>query len=228
MPSFEAEMADAHETEPAPPTPQPSFTPSEITKLLEQSNANKTSGNTLYKTSHHHAAIDAYTLSLSLLPPSHPREASILHANLAACYLALNEYPAAVEAASEALKSRPGWSKPLLRRARGREGIGGWAALEKALEDYTLLCEGKGEGGVDLETPLPSAEVKSVEAGRDRVRRAAEEAKQREVEDMVGKLKDLGNGLLRPFGLSTDNFNMVKDAKSGGYSVQYNQGEGGS
>jgi hypothetical protein len=41
---------------------------------------------------------------------------------------------------------------------------------------------------------------------------------------MLNLCWQLGNGLLKTFGLSTDNFSMVKDEKTGGYSVNFSPG----
>ena len=104
--------------------------------------------------------------------------------------------------------------KALTRRAKAQTEIGGWAALQGAEEDYKQLL-GMGE--------LQAMDRRSVERTLRELGPRLEEAKGKEMGDMMGKLKELGNGILKPFGLSTDNFQFVKDEKSGGYSVNFNQ-----
>ncbi|MCJ1362566.1 hypothetical protein MMC16_001670 [Acarospora aff. strigata] len=71
---------------------------------------------------------------------------------------------------------------------------------------------------------LPPQDKRIVQKALQTLPPRLEQAKQKEMGEMMGKLKELGNGILKPFGLSTDSFNMVKDEKTGGYSMSINQG----
>ncbi|KAI9660266.1 MAG: hypothetical protein M1831_003574 [Alyxoria varia] len=139
--------------------------------------------------------------------------------------------------------------KALMRRAKGRQEMGGWAHLQGAEEGEPALCRLSTLGaafwgvlkgwmflGLSLTqhgysdykelTTIPTLsplDHKTVQRARVALPSRIEAAKQREMGDMMGKLKDLGNGILKPFGLSTNNFQFTKDENSGGYSMQFNQ-----
>lgn len=105
--------------------------------------------------------------------------------------------------------------KALLRRGRARIELGGWSNLAGAEEDYKELA---------AMSILSSGDRKLVQRQLQLLPPKVKEAQEVEMADMMGKLKSLGNGILKPFGLSTDNFQMTKDATTGGYSMNFNQG----
>jgi tetratricopeptide (TPR) repeat protein len=107
-------------------------------------------------------------------------------------------------------------TKALLRRAKARQQVGGWSSLQGALEDYQALTKPPHQ--------LSSLDRKAVQAALRELPSRLDEAKNSELADMMGKLKQLGNGILKPFGMSTDNFQFTKDEASGGYSMNFNQG----
>ncbi|OAA33591.1 Elongated TPR repeat-containing domain protein [Moelleriella libera RCEF 2490] len=125
------------------------------------------------------------------------------------------EEAAAAAAAKRAADIQRIRVKALLRRARARSEAGGWQNLAGAEEDYKMLKEMPGVGAADMKT------VRSQLATLPPRTKAAQE---KEMSEMWGKLKTLGDGILKPFGLSTDNFQMVKDEKSGGYSMNFTSG----
>ncbi|KAK2624536.1 hypothetical protein QTJ16_006486 [Diplocarpon rosae] len=105
--------------------------------------------------------------------------------------------------------------KALMRRARARSELGGWSSLQGAEEDYKMLS---------TMTNLTAADRKVVQRQLVQLPPRTKAAQEKEMGEMMGKLKELGNGILKPFGLSTDNFQMQKDPKSGGYSMNFTQG----
>ncbi|KAI0466010.1 hypothetical protein F4859DRAFT_519498 [Xylaria cf. heliscus] len=105
-------------------------------------------------------------------------------------------------------------AKALMRRARARSELGGWSNLSGAEEDYKILA---------VMTNLSGADEKIIRTQLRLLPPRVKAAQEKEMSEMWGKLKDLGNGILKPFGLSTDNFQMTKDEKTGGYSMNFNQ-----
>lgn len=106
-------------------------------------------------------------------------------------------------------------TKALMRRAKAKTELAGWGNLQGAEDDYKALSQ---------MSNLPPQDMKIVQAALKSLPPRINAAKDQEMGDMMSKLKDLGNGILKPFGLSTDNFNMIKDEKTGGYSMNFDQG----
>lgn len=112
--------------------------------------------------------------------------------------------------------------KMLMRRAKGKTEQGGWASLQGAEEDYKILLS------PTMAPALSPTDNRSVMENARALAPKLNEAKDKEMAEMMGKLKGLGNSILKPFGLSTENFQFQQDPKTGGYSMNFNQNPGGS
>ncbi|EPQ29698.1 uncharacterized protein PFL1_02918 [Pseudozyma flocculosa PF-1] len=148
-------------------------------------------------------------------PADEPQEIKTLratiNANLSLCYLKLHQHAQAVDAATQALISQPLYVKALHRRSLANIQIDTLASLSSALEDQKLLLTLP-----DLPASTRPSIQKSIADLEPRVGELAEKEKQ----EMLTKLKGIGNSLLGTFGLSTDNFQFVKQ-DNGGYSMNF-------
>ncbi|GAA6063969.1 hypothetical protein JCM10212_004779 [Sporobolomyces blumeae] len=137
----------------------------------------------------------------------------ILFANVAACLLKLNRWKDAAKACDDALIDKPQFLKAIYRRAMAYESIGSWSALSSALDDYNTLS------ALPDVTPEIARQAKLAQA---RLPKAIEVQQQKEKDEVLSKLKDLGNTVLGKFGFSLDNFKMTEQP-GGGYSMNFQQ-----
>ncbi|GIZ41329.1 hypothetical protein CKM354_000463600 [Cercospora kikuchii] len=110
--------------------------------------------------------------------------------------------------------------KLLLRRAKAKTELAGWANLQAADEDYRILLS------PTMQPCLSPTDSRFVKEAVRALAPKLNEAKEKEMGEMVDKLKGLGNSVLGMFGMSTDNFQFVKDEKTGGYSMNFQQNPG--
>nr|OQO25351.1 hypothetical protein B0A51_09924 [Rachicladosporium sp. CCFEE 5018] len=107
-------------------------------------------------------------------------------------------------------------TKLLLRRSTASTQLATWSSLQSASEDLSLLLS------PSLRPSLSPTDDRSVVTKLRELGPRLDDAKTREMAEMMGKLKGLGNSLLKPFGLSTSNFQFVK-GEGGGYSMNFEQ-----
>ncbi|KAJ8294678.1 Tetratricopeptide repeat protein 1 [Rhodotorula toruloides] len=206
-----------------------------IRDLLERATSLKAKGNTEFGQGRWQPALETYREAIAELPPAPPKPASpslkgkekaieddgqteqkeeetagtageqdevrelraMLSANVAACLLKLERYKEAVTACDSALEEKPDYAKALHRRALANEAIGSWSSLEASLADFNKLAT------LPDVSPLLADQSKAAQRRLPEKIRAEQD---KEKDEVIGKLKDLGNTLLGKFGLSTDNF----------------------
>lgn len=167
----------------------------------------KLSANDLFKEGKHKEAAVKYTLALRTCPLKYDHDRAILYSNRAAAKIKMDLKKEAVEDCSKAIELNPTYVKALLRRAQAQESL---EKLDEAFEDYKKILE------ID---PSHKEAIAAVQRLPYEIQQRNEKLKT----EMLSKLKDLGNMILRPFNLSTDNFELKQDPNSGGYSVNFKQ-----
>ena len=193
-------------TEKSVDEPEP-YSESELETIRDKVFALKAEGNAFYRDKDFYKAMGIYTDGIELCRNQFDEERSILYSNRAACHLTKEEYVEAEEDCTAAIALNENYLKAILRRAHAREKLD---KLSPALEDYQKV--------VELD-PRNATAIPAVLRLPDQIKEQQEKMK----EECISKLKDLGNLVLKPFGLSTDNFKMIQDPNTGGYNIQFSQ-----
>ncbi|KAM3178350.1 hypothetical protein ACTXT7_002743 [Hymenolepis weldensis] len=184
-----------------------SLTDEELEKRKLKAIELKEEGNAKFKEGHYAESRTLYTDALNMCPLKFAEERAKMFSNRALCQSHLGYPETALADCDEAIKLIPNYIRCLLRRADLRENA---ERLTEALEDYQQV----------LKLDPSNAKARASCAILPEKITAQQEKMKAE---MMTQLKQLGNLVLKPFGLSTDNFKLTQDPNSGGYSVSFQQ-----
>ncbi|KAI3754534.1 hypothetical protein L1987_54319 [Smallanthus sonchifolius] len=176
-------------------------------KVLAQMNETKVEGNKLFGDGLYEEALLKYDYAIQLAPEmsSSSEIRSICHNNRATCFFKLGKYEDTVKECTKALELNPSYMKALIRRGEAHEKLENY---DEAITDMKKILE---------------LDPSSYQSKRTIVRLEplANEKREKMKEEMLGKLKDMGNTILGRFGMSVDNFKAVKDPNTGSYSISF-------
>ncbi|NXM91850.1 TTC1 protein, partial [Oenanthe oenanthe] len=175
----------------------------------KESTGLKEKGNEHFKKGDYGEAEESYTKALQICPACFQKDRAVLFSNRAAAKMKQKcfKYNPGLCFCFPAVELDPHYIRALLRRAELYEKT---EKLDEALEDYKAVLE----------------KDPSVHQAREacmRLPQQIEERNEKLKKEMLGKLKDLGNLVLRPFGLSTENFQIKQDSSTGSYSINFVQ-----
>ncbi|KAL7224438.1 hypothetical protein ACSBR1_025817 [Camellia fascicularis] len=170
-----------------------------IQKALVEANDAKLDGSRLFGDGQYEEALVRYEIALQVAPemPSSVEIRSICHANHAICFFKLE--------CTKALELNPNYVKALRRRGEAYEKL---EHFEEAIADMKKILE---------------LDQSDVQARRtiQRLKPLAVEKREKMKQEMIDKLKEMGNSVLGRFGMSIDNFKAVQDPSTGSYSISF-------
>uniref|UniRef100_A0A0A9CZE8 Uncharacterized protein n=1 Tax=Arundo donax TaxID=35708 RepID=A0A0A9CZE8_ARUDO len=176
-------------------------------KARSQAGDAKAEGNKLFGAGQYEEALSQYETALQIAAELESAEdiCSACHSNRAVCFLKLGRYDDTIKECTKALELNPSYLKALLRRAEAHE----------KLEHY--------DGAISDMKKVIELDPSNQQAKRSlfRLEPLAAEKREKMKEEMIGKLKDLGNSVLGRFGMNVDNFKAVKDPNTGSYSISF-------
>lgn len=176
-------------------------------RLQKEANEYKLKGNEQFKNGEFRESCKTYTQALRICPLAFDKDRAMLYSNRAAAKMKLDLKEGAIEDCTKAVELDERYLKAYFRRAQLYEATD---KLDEALADYKKIIE------LD---PLHRDALYATKRLPEQIQERNEKLKT----EMLGKLKELGNMVLRPFGLSTENFQMVQDPNTGGYSINFKQ-----
>ncbi|KAF7825697.1 Tetratricopeptide repeat protein 1 [Senna tora] len=176
---------------------------------LDQANDAKLEGNKLFGDGQYEEALSQYELALQVAADmaSSVEIRSICHANRAVCFMKLGKYDSTIKECTKAIELNPVYVKAMIRRGEAHEKLENY---EEAIADMKKILE------IDPSNDQARKTIRRLEP-------LAAEKMEKKKEEMIEKLKDLGNSVLGRFGMSIDNFKAVKDPKTGNVGDQNNK-----
>lgn len=161
---------------------------------MENSLEIKERANTYFRSGEFEEAISLY---LEAAEQAESELKAVCFGNISLCYYNLEEFEKSLEFTEKALELKADYVKVRERKIR------------------ILMLQGRVK---DAKEELGKGEV--VEELKKEVEATAAKEFEKEKDEMLGKLKDLGNNILGKFGLSLDNF-KVQQGAGGGYNINF-------